>query len=86
MEHRQYNWQSKQVQLSGGKNPIVLRTLAAAYAESGHFKEAIETAQRGSELAIKQGNAGLAADLQRNIALYRMNLPLRDTSPTGANH
>src|SRR6202035_1109338 len=30
------------VQLSGGKNPIVLRTLAAAYAESARFKEAIE--------------------------------------------
>jgi protein O-mannosyl-transferase len=74
------------VQLSGGKNPIVLRTLAAAYAESGHFEEAIETAQRASELTIKQGNAGLAAELQRNIALYRMNSPLRDTGPASANH
>jgi len=69
------------LQLSGGKNAIILRTLAAAYAESGRFAEAVRTAERGLELAIGQGNAGLAAELQRNIALYRMNSPLRDTSP-----
>ena len=69
------------LQRSGGKNAIILRTLAAAYAESGRFAEAVRTAERGLELAIGQGNAGLAAELQRNIALYRMNSPLRDTSP-----
>lgn len=73
------------LQLSGGKNPIILRTLAAAYAESGRFAEAIHTAERGLELAIGQGNAGLAAELQRNIALYRTNSPLRDTSPVGVH-
>jgi tetratricopeptide (TPR) repeat protein len=71
------------LQLSGGKNAIILRTLAAAYAESGRFAEAIHTAERGLELAIGQGNAGLAAELQRNIALYRVHSPLRDTSPAG---
>jgi protein O-mannosyl-transferase len=73
------------LQLSGGKNPIILRTLAAAYAESGRFAEAVHTAERGLELAIGQGNAGLAAELQRNIALYRTNSPLRDTSPVGVH-
>jgi protein O-mannosyl-transferase len=71
------------LQLSGGKNSLILRTLAAAYAESGRFVEAIDTAERGLELAISQGNAGLAAELQRNIALYRVHSPLRDTSPAG---
>src|SRR5207248_1121527 len=33
-------------QLSGKKNPMVLRTLAAAYGESGRFAEAIDSAQR----------------------------------------
>ena len=73
------------LQLSGGKNAIILRTLAAAYAESGRFAEAVHTAERGLELAIGQGNAHLAAELQRNIALYRMNSPLRDTSPVGVH-
>jgi tetratricopeptide (TPR) repeat protein len=68
------------LQLSRGNNPIIFRTLAAAYAESGRFSEAIDTAQRGSELAISQGNSALAAELQRNIALYQVNSPLRDTS------
>jgi tetratricopeptide (TPR) repeat protein len=72
-------------QLSGGKNAIILRTLAAAYAESGHFAEAVHTAERGLELAIGQGNGGLAAQLQQNIALYRMNSPLRDTSLVGVH-
>jgi tetratricopeptide (TPR) repeat protein len=73
------------LQLSGGKNAIILRTLAAAYAESGRFAEAVRTAERGLELAIGQGNAGLATELQRNIALYRMNSPLRDTSPVSVH-
>jgi len=73
------------LQRSGGKNAIILRTLAAAYAESGRFAEAVRTAERGLELAIGQGNAGLAAELQRNIALYRMNSPLRDTSPVSVH-
>jgi hypothetical protein len=38
------------------------------------------------ELAIAEGNAGLAAELQQNIALYRMNSPLRDTSTAGVHH
>ena len=37
---------------SGGKIAMIYRVLAAAYAESGRFAEAIETAQRGTELAI----------------------------------
>ena len=68
--------------LSGGKNPIIYRTLAAAYAESGRFAEAIETARRGAELANNQGNPGLASELQNSIALYQVGKPLRDPSVT----
>jgi Flp pilus assembly protein TadD len=71
-------------QLSSGRNPMVLRTLAAAYAESGRFPEAIATAQRGAEVAIKQGNSALAGELQSNIALYQTNSPLRDTRAVDA--
>jgi protein O-mannosyl-transferase len=66
--------------ISGGRIPIILRTLAASYAESGQFSEAIQTAQRGIELANSQGNSGLATELQGNIALYQERRPLRDPS------
>jgi len=60
-------------QLSGDSNPIVLNTLAAAYAESGRFSPALATAQRALDLATNQGNPGLAAELRKEMALYRVN-------------
>ena len=70
------------LQISGDRIPIVFRTLAAAYAENQQFPQAIETAQQGVELANKQGNFALAAELQSSIALYQENRPLRDASLT----
>jgi protein O-mannosyl-transferase len=76
----------KALRISGGKIPMILRVLAAAYAEDGRFSQAIESAQRGADLATSQGNSGLAAELQSNIALYQAGTPLRDPSlPTGAS-
>src|SRR2546421_10440158 len=72
----------KALRLSGGKIPMIFRVLAAAYAENGHFSAAIETARRGAALANSQGNAGLASELQNNIALYQAGRPLRDPSLT----
>jgi tetratricopeptide (TPR) repeat protein len=68
------------LRISGGRIPIIFRTLAAAYAESGRFSEAIQTAQKGIELANSQGNSGLAAELQGNITIYQEQQPLRDPS------
>jgi cytochrome c-type biogenesis protein CcmH/NrfG len=70
------------LRISGGRIPILFRTLAAAYAESGEFSKAIQTAQQGIELANGQGNSGLATELQGNIALYQVQRPLRDPSLT----
>jgi tetratricopeptide (TPR) repeat protein len=70
----------KALRISGGKIPMIFRVLAAAYAEDGRFSQAIETAQRGADLATSQGNSGLAAELQSNIALYQAGTPLRDPS------
>lgn len=75
----------KALRISGGKIPMIHRVLAAAYAESGRFADAIETAQRGAELATTQGNPGLAAELESNIALYRSARPLRDPNITNGN-
>jgi len=76
----------KALRISGGKIPMIFRVLAAAYAEDGRFSQAIESAQRGADLATSQSNSGLAAELQSNIALYKAGTPLRDPSlATGAS-
>jgi tetratricopeptide (TPR) repeat protein len=62
---------------AGHPNAIVLRTLAAAYAELGRFSDAIEAAQQAAAIAKATGNDALAADLERNIAAYRSNQPIR---------
>ena len=58
-------------ELSQGKDPVILRTLAVAYAEAGNFPKAIETAQGAGELARAQKNARLLSSLEREIALYQ---------------
>jgi tetratricopeptide (TPR) repeat protein len=70
------------LRISGRRIPMIFRTLGAAYAETGEFSKAIETAQQGIELANSQGNSGLATELQGNIALYQDQRPLRDPSLT----
>jgi Tfp pilus assembly protein PilF len=64
--------------LSGGKNPLILRTLAAAYAEARQFSQAVETAKSASELAAAQGNSALAQSLGNQIALYQIGSPYRE--------
>jgi tetratricopeptide (TPR) repeat protein len=73
---------SEALRISGHRIPILFRTLAAAYAETGEFSKAIQTAQQGIELASSQGNSSLVAELQGNIALYQEQRPLRDPSLT----
>jgi protein O-mannosyl-transferase len=73
---------SEALRISGYRIPIIFRTLAAAYAETGEFSKAIQAAQQGVELANTQGNSGLATELQGNIALYQEQRPLRDPSLT----
>ena len=75
----------KALRISGGKIPMIYKVLAAAYAESGRFADAIETAQRGAELATNQGNPALATELESNIALYQSGRPLRDPSITNGS-
>jgi tetratricopeptide (TPR) repeat protein len=68
----------KASRLPGGESPIVLRTLAAAYAESGDFVKAIAAAQRAMELATAQGNNSLVETLQHEIELYQTQTAYRE--------
>jgi Flp pilus assembly protein TadD len=61
---------------SGTENhSIVLRILAAAYAECGRFAEAKETARQALQEAETRGNSTLANALRDEIALYELALP-----------
>jgi hypothetical protein len=59
----------------GGKNPNVLRTLAAAYAEEGKYPDAVQTARSASQLV---GTGELADTLRRDIKLYETGQSLPD--------
>jgi tetratricopeptide (TPR) repeat protein len=64
----------------GGTNALVLRTLAAAYAENGEFPKAIRTARSAMQLARMHGEDSLTTDLDQQIALYQLGMPYRDTA------
>ena len=65
------------VALSGGREPQFFRTVAAAYAESGQFSEAVAAAQQATAIAKMQGKTRLAHNLEKDVLLYRAHLPLR---------
>ena len=69
------------VQLTGGRDPMVLRTLAAAYAEAGEFAAAQRTVARALALVSDTGHQAEAAALRKDIVSYRHGSPLREVSP-----
>jgi protein O-mannosyl-transferase len=69
------------VSLSGGREPLFLRTLAAAYAETGRFSDAIAVVRQAVAIARMQGKTALAALLEEDGLLYRGQLPLRRMFP-----
>ena len=67
--------------LSGGANPVMAGTLAAADAEAGRFPEAVANAQRAVRLAEGQNNAALAAALEAQLKLYQAGSPFHQAAP-----
>ena len=67
------------LRVSGDSNPMLVATLAAAYAQAGQFPRAIETARRALESATAQNRTALAKRVQAQIALYQTGSPYRDT-------
>jgi len=68
------------VKLSRGLEPIPLATLAAAYAETGRFAEAVQIAERAIALASAQNDAATADALRQQSKLYRAGSPYRQPS------
>jgi tetratricopeptide (TPR) repeat protein len=67
---------TKANELAGGKNPIVLRALAAAYGETGRFDVAAQTAEKAMAMAQAAGQQNLAEKLNVELRRYRAGLPL----------
>lgn len=57
--------------------PAYLDTLAAAYAETGKFQQAVET-QREALALVPEGNADLAAELETHLAAFEAGKPWRE--------
>ena len=74
----------KAEQLTGGKNSLIIGTLAAAYAEAGRFPEAVAAAERALAMAT---NAGQIKTLRMHIGLYQSgrsyHLPEQTGAPAG---
>ncbi len=66
-------------QLTGGADPIILRTLAAAYAEAGRYDEAAATARKALNQNDAQKNENLDASLRQDIKLFEARLPIRES-------
>ena len=58
-------------------NPMFLDTLAAAYAETGRFPQALETATRAAALASSRGQPELADQIRQRTDAYRERRPVR---------
>ena len=66
-------------ELSDYKAPLLVGTLAAAYAEAGRFNEAVTMAATARELALATGESELADRNLKLIEIYKARQPFRDT-------
>lgn len=69
------------VELTKRKQPFLLGTLAAAYAETGRFDEAVRIAEEAIQIAEKNGQKELAAKNKELLGAYRERRPWREPAP-----
>jgi|HubBroStandDraft_5_1064220.scaffolds.fasta_scaffold883927_1 tetratricopeptide (TPR) repeat protein len=68
-------------QLSNGRYPSALQSLASAFAENGQYADAVAAAQQA--LQMSRGNPGMAATIQEQLKYYQNHQPFRDSSLAG---
>ena len=66
--------------VTGNKEPLLVGTLAAAYAEAGRFEEAVATAGQARALALGGGQKDLAEKNEKLMELFRARRPYRDAA------
>jgi tetratricopeptide (TPR) repeat protein len=64
--------------LTRGNSPIIDATLAAAYAETGRFPEALKTGQRALQLATTEGDISRVDSIRAQIEVYQSGAAFRD--------
>jgi Flp pilus assembly protein TadD len=74
------------VRLGSGGEPLVLDTLAAAYAEAGRFADAAQTVRQALDLAAGKDDFSLARELRVRLALYEAGRPFRTSGTASPNH
>ncbi len=65
-------------ELSDRREPVLLGTLAAAYAEAGRFSDAVKAAETARDLAATAGLKDVAAKNSELLELYRAGKPYRE--------
>jgi protein O-mannosyl-transferase len=68
--------------LAHGTNPMMAAILAAAYAESGRFDQAVVVGRRSLQLAMHEDNKTMTAAIQAQLTCYEAGSPFRDTGPS----
>ncbi len=66
-------------QLTDYQEPLIVGTLAAAYAEAGRFSDAVAAGEKARALSEAAGDKDLSKRNAELLALYRAGLPYRDT-------
>jgi tetratricopeptide (TPR) repeat protein len=66
------------LRLRGGRDPAVVDTLAAAYAEAGRLPEAIAAAERAARLAAEAGDRALTEKIRARLGFYKTGRPYRE--------
>lgn len=69
--------------LTGGTDPMVVAAIAAAYAETGRFLEAMDEGRRALLLAGAQNKPEIAAAIQKQLEGYGKGIPFRETALSG---
>jgi hypothetical protein len=71
---------SRAWELSSQRNPSILDTLAAAYAESGQFPQAVTAAKSAVAMALSDRNNQVADQIKSRLQWYEMGIPYRDNT------
>jgi protein O-mannosyl-transferase len=69
--------------LASRKNQVVAATLAAAYAETSRFPEAIRAAERAIQLAASEGRETRVLSIREQLQTYKSGNPFRDNRYLG---
>jgi len=65
-------------EIEGYLEPASLDVLAAAYAETGAFDDAVSASRRAEGLATQRGDAGFVSNLRQRTAMYVRGEPYRE--------